>query len=450
EDSCDGDTGDCLHDPVTPDLDADGRRAPLPGRLPGDPGACGDDCNDASPDAFPGNLESCDGVDNDCNGVVDDGAEFVPLDAAPLRISGNIAPAGPGGLAFGGDAYLAVYWGAKDGADTYTTRLDASGNKLEPSEQRIALQNADTSGGPVVWVGDRFGVVWQDRRDGDYEIYFNELGPDGKKVLADVRVTDAFDFSINPDLAWNGSEFVVTWQDRRNGRFEVFAQRIGLDGKLAGEPVNVSGSAFAPAEDSEAPSIASGAKTLGFVYATGPTGAQELIFQTAEQTTLADASSRVTISLPGVEAVGPQIAWNEDRYVVAWYHRSASGTAARAVYATALDESGTVLTPPTQISEPPSGRRSRYPQLMPLGDRLLFVYSDDRDENQGYELYSRMVGADLVPATAERRLTNAPFDSVYPTPTFGPNGDVGVLFRDDRTNGVQHVYFTRLGCVAGP
>ena len=51
--------------------------------------------------------------------------------------------------------------------------------------------------------------------------------------------------------------------------------------------------------------------------------------------------------------------------------------------------------------------------------------------------------------SAERRLTTAAFDSIYPIPAFGPKGDVGVLFRDDRLNGTQHVFFTRLGCVAG-
>ncbi len=37
------------------------------------------DCNDAEPAAFPGNPEVCDAIDNDCNGVVDDGA----TDATP-------------------------------------------------------------------------------------------------------------------------------------------------------------------------------------------------------------------------------------------------------------------------------------------------------------------------------------------------------------------------------
>ncbi len=450
-DACEPATGDCTHVLVTFDLDGDGRPGPLPGTKAGEPGSCGDDCNDASALAFPGNGELCDGVDNDCNGVVDDGAEFVAVDDEPLQVSGNIAPAGPGGLAFGKDAYLAIYSGGSEGADMYATRLDAAGQKLEPVEQRIALQNADSAGGPIVWVGDRYGLAWQDRRDGDYELYFTELSATGKKILVDTRITNAAGFSINPDLAWNGSDFIVAWQDRRSGQFEIYAQRITLAGVPTGPEVKVSSAPiFGPPVDAEAPSVASGKKTLGIVYASGPSGAQKLVFQTLEQTTLAPAAGPVMVSIPGAAAVAPQLVWNEDRYVITWYHRAASAGAELSIYATVIAEDGKVLTPPTRISEPTPSHRSRYPQVLPLGDRLLFVYADDRDGNQGYELYSRMVSSSLVPTSAERRLTTAAFDSVYPIPAFGPAGDVGVLFRDDRLNGTQNVFFTRLRCAAGP
>ncbi len=440
-DGCTPETGNCTHDPATPDLDGDMHHAPLPGHKAGDPGSCGDDCNDASKNAFPGNPEVCDGVDNDCNGVVDDGAQFVPL-KQDVRISGDIAPAGPGGLAFGEDSYMAIYWGGANGSDTYETRLTPDGTKVPPIEQHVVLHNADTGGGPIVWVGDRYGLAWEDRRDGNFEVYFTELGPDGKKVLADKRLSNAPGFSINSDMAWNGSEFIVAWQDDRNGEFQIFAQRVGLDGEVHGDNVVLSDSKLDGFDD-ESPQLASGKKTLAVVYSDGKTGNQEVQFKAFEQTTLAYHVGPIVLSPPGIDSAHPHVAWNGDRYVIAWYQQSG---AQLAVFATAIDEDGKVLVPPTQVSQPPPGRRSRYPQLLPLGDRVLLVYSDNRDQNQGYELYTRMVSSDLKPITAESRLTNAPKDSVYPVPAFGPKGDVGVLFRDDRT-GEDQVYFTRLGCV---
>ncbi len=39
---------------------------------PPDTSASGDDCDDADPDAWPGGVERCDAVDNDCDGVIDE------------------------------------------------------------------------------------------------------------------------------------------------------------------------------------------------------------------------------------------------------------------------------------------------------------------------------------------------------------------------------------------
>ena len=72
--------------PVTLDLDGDGHRSPKPGFAPGAPGACGDDCDDRSASAHPGGIEACDGVDNDCNGKIDDGALYGNLQRSGARL----------------------------------------------------------------------------------------------------------------------------------------------------------------------------------------------------------------------------------------------------------------------------------------------------------------------------------------------------------------------------
>ena len=443
-DLCATDTGECEYGPATLDLDGDGHSAPLPGTVPGELGACGDDCNDASAAAFPGAIETCDGVDNDCNGIVDDGAAFIPIQVEPVRVSSAaVTPASPGGLAYSGDSFLSLYSGENNGFDMYATRIDTLGGIIEPSEQQVAVKNADSSGGPIVWIGDRYGLAWQDRRFGNYEIFFALLAPDGTKATSDVRLSDGFDFSVNPSITWNGNDFYVAWQDRRDGLFDVFARRVDVYGTPVGPETRLT---TPGGFNDEAPSLASGPTTLGLAFANGEAGYQRIRFKTYDYETLQPVTETVVLTNGETEAVYPTVVWNEDRYLIAWFDRSA---VPQAVYAATVDEQGNILTPATAITSP-GASHSRYPSLLPLGDRALVVYSDDRDNNQGYELYSRMITSDLAPLTEELRVTNATFDSVVPITAFGPEGNVGILFRDDRDEGFHHVWFTQLGCVTPP
>lgn len=437
EDKCEPKTAECTHEPKTLDKDGDGFRGPLAGMLPGMPGSCGDDCDDTSELAYPGNTEVCDGVDNDCNTVIDDGAQYIPLLNSPIRLSGDIAPAGPGGLAWSGSSYAAVYTGTIDGFSMRLSMLAPTGDPLGP-EGPIVFQNGDNAGGPVVWVGDRYGVAWQDRRSGDYEVYFTLLDEGGNKVLADQKITDAPGFSINTTLTWTGTEFVAIWQDERDGIFDIYGQRLSLDGAPLGNNTKMTQSFSVP---NEGPQAAAGLTTVGLTWSVGDPAQRFINFQLFNAD-LTPKSQPISLTNGLTQAVYPTIAWNNDRYIVTWYDKTANP---KAIYGAVVDENGTILVPPTTLTQP-GPFRSRYPSVKTLGDRVLIVYSDDRDGNDGYELYTLMLNQKLEPISQERRITFSKRDSIYPIAAFGPDGNVGILFRDDR-DGEQHVWFTRLGCI---
>ncbi len=439
-DSCVAETGLCSYSDATLDLDGDGFRAPRDGFLPGAPDSCGDDCNDASALAFPGNPEICDGVDNDCNGIVDDGSIFEPLNPNPLRLSSDmLAPAGANGLAFDGDTYLSLFAGGNGETNMFLSRITQQGQLSSPNEEPFTFQNADAFGGEILWIGDRYGVLWQERRDGDYEVYFTLLNKAAEKAIPDTRLTNAPGFSINGTLAWTGNEFIGAWQDERNGSFDVYAQRISVDGVPIGANVRLTDAPF----DDEAPSLAVGVTTVALAYGNSNAG-QNVRLRLFNLSDLSPITGVIEVTL-GVDAVYPDVIWNGDRYLVTWFVRTGSE---KAVFGATFDEAGNALTPPTAISNP-GPFRSRYPTVLPLGDRSLFIYSDDRDGNDGYELYSRMVDQQLAPIGPEQRLTNAPRDSIDPIATFGADGNVGILFRDDRDN-AMHVWFDQLACVTMP
>jgi len=75
--------GECVDSGRIVDGDGD-RYAPIP---------CGEDCDDSLASVFPGATEQCDGIDQDCDGRIDEGAPGIraselPFDAARARIVG--------------------------------------------------------------------------------------------------------------------------------------------------------------------------------------------------------------------------------------------------------------------------------------------------------------------------------------------------------------------------
>jgi hypothetical protein len=436
EDACDPETGDCTFRALSLDEDGDGFRGPRPGYSPGAPGSCGDDCDDTSADAYPGGIERCDGVDNDCNGIVDENASYLPVSEAPVLVPDEADEASVAGIAFTGENYAASFSAQRGAWQTSIEMLSPSGQTAVP-EQGVTSVNADTFAGPVVWTGSQIATAWEDRRDGDFEIYFNRLDREGNKLGPDVRITNAPEFSLRPDLVWDGAEFVVVWGDRRNDPddYQIFGQRVGSDGVLLGDNVVLT----PPGLDAEAPKIAEGTSTLGLVFnVTSPEG-RRVAFRTMSHD-LATFGELRTLGGPG--SVGATIVWSGDRYVVAWSLRDV--TPGPSIFAMTLGEDGEIKTPETAITGPAAFARAQA--MLPLGDRLLIVWAEEGSD--GYELYTKQITLDLRELSPAVRVTTSPLDATAPAIAFGPDGDVGILY-EDLQSGTWQVYFARLSCRPG-
>jgi hypothetical protein len=435
EDTCKPEDGTCDFRELALDQDGDGFKGPRPGFAPGAPGSCGDDCDDTSAKAYPGGTEVCDGVDNNCNGVIDEGATYVPVGQGDILVSGkNLS--GRGGLAWNGEIYTATYAEQLDAWRNFVKGLNPDGSTSYASKAITNLPS-DTFTGPIVWTGKIFGTAWEDRRDNDYEIYFNRLDKNGDKLGPDVRVTNAPDFSLHPSMVWNGAEFMLVWDDRRNGNndYRIYGQRISVDGKLLGENIELTG----PNERAESPRIAEGQKTLAISF-----NSVDGFGKKVGMRTMAPDFSNLgkVVYVSDDQAVDSSLVFNGDRYVVAYSKRP--GPPGDAIWGATVSEDGQILVQEKQLTTGAAFARTQ--SLLALGDRVLLIWADDHDGN--YELYSEMLDNNLDVISPRQRITFDSHDTVVPLAVFGPEGDVGVLFEDDRLNSWQ-VYFTRLTCVAG-
>jgi hypothetical protein len=309
---------------------------------------------------------------------------------------------------------------------------------------------ADAYGGPLAWTGDRYGLAWSDRRDArgginNYEVYFNLANPDGTKRMADLRVTNANGFSISPVLAWTGNDFVVVWQDDgmgTGGRDVLFGQRIDLAGNLTGGNVKIDDDNT----NQTGPAIAAGQRSLGLAWTretAGVTPVQKVFFAALGQDLRPlQAPLDLTSALP--RGVLPTIVFNQGQYVVAWYDPGPIGGTTSVVYGAVVGELGDSVVPARALIR--TTAQTRYPALLPYGNRVLLVWSDLRDNNTGYELYATTLDRNLNPLEPDVRLTSAPGDSFDPLVSFGPRGEAGIFFTDSRM-GPPQAYFTHLACL---
>lgn len=100
----------------------------------------------------------------------------------------------------------------------------------------------------IVDAGSGLGMVWQDFRDGNAEVYFARLSASGTKIGSDLRVTNDSNFSNYPIVAWTGAEYGIFWSDTRGGaNYDTWFQRVSASGALAGSNTQASytaGAAF--------------------------------------------------------------------------------------------------------------------------------------------------------------------------------------------------------------
>jgi hypothetical protein len=425
----------CAHAPATFDRDGDGHRGPLPGHKAGDPGSCGDDCDDTNPTIHPGAKETC-GVDNDCDGIIPPFHYVAPdpsVDA--IRISSDMPPAQPTGIAWNGTNYLTEYTGSPGGKFHVFTQELANDGTSTIAESQLTKVTADSWGLSVVWTGSEFGVAWDDRRY-DWETFFNRLDAKGNKLGPDVAVSDLDGiWSLGTHMQWTGSEYVVVWEDQRDLGPDLtpYARRVDADGNVVGASVQLDSS------QGGQPHVAVGTSTLGFAWTHTEGTRHDIVIRVFDRK-LGAISARKVVTGGAIAGMNPSIAWTGSAYAIAWHDQD---SAVHAIYGATFDEKGAIVVAPKKLTDSP--KFSRYPSLRPLGDRMLLVWSDDKDGDEGYELYSRQIDLSLAPIDAELRITRAIGDSVLAQTASGPTGEIGIVFRDDRTS-EDLVYFTRLVC----
>jgi hypothetical protein len=433
-------TGGCVFTDGRVDADGDGAFATGTSADPKAALGCGKDCDDTSPDIFPGAIELCDGLDNDCNGVIDDGTQLQPSKTAPTRVSPPDAEhSQAAGLAFDGESFGATMTSWFGRSQGQFQQIDLQG-KLVGGPQRIARVNAQDYAGPLLWSGERYLTAYEDaRQDGNYEIYFDLLNRKGERIIPDLRVTNADDYSLRPSVLWTGAEALLIWDDRRfekNGDHSViFGQRVSLAGQLLGANTRIS----APGTRAEKASAALTANEIGIAFlALDDQNRASLQFMTTSRTFDKPSAAK---SIAFEDPDSPNLTALNDEYVIT-FHQDTGALIGSAIYGAVVQKNGAVSVPQSMTT---GAAHARGNSTYSYGDRFVMVWADDRTGN--YQLYAQTFDKKLSPISQLLRLTNT--NSLTLDAALAPSSDggLGVLY-SDQGNGDFQTFFTRLDCTA--
>lgn len=139
---------------------------------------------------------------------------------SPYQVSQSTEKAFSPSIASYGTGFALVWFDERDSnAEIYFITIENGSIK---SETRITHADGGSYHPALAWSGDYFGLSWYDYRDGNPDIYFTLLDNEGTRLKEDMRICFDDNHSYNPSIAWAGDRFGIVWIDDRNGNYEVY------------------------------------------------------------------------------------------------------------------------------------------------------------------------------------------------------------------------------------
>lgn len=169
----------------------------------------------------------------------DDGATW----QSDIRLSTGQHSTRQPAIATSGDFVHVVWDDGRHGpnAEIYYRRSTDCGATWDP-ETRLTHADGSSGNGVVAASGQYVYAVWDDDRDGNWEIYYNRSTDRGATWSADTRLTNDAADSYFASIAAAGNYVHITWEDARANDLEEWYKRSTDYGQTWGEDTRLTNS----------------------------------------------------------------------------------------------------------------------------------------------------------------------------------------------------------------
>jgi hypothetical protein len=332
-------------------------------------------------------------------------------------------------VAAGGKTVHVVWFDHRDGNNEIYYKGSANGGTTWGSDIRLTNDAALSYNPAVAISGSKVHVVWQDKRDGNDEIYYKQSTDGGITWGTDVRLTSNDSLSSNPCIAAFGLVVHVIWYDYRDGNTEIYYKRSADGGLTWGSDTRMTNDA----DQSFNPSIAISGSTVHVFWTDHRAGNNEIYYKRSTDgglgwgvdTRLTTDPANSDYPMASASGLNVHVVWQDYRdgnYEI-YYKRSKNGGLSW--------EADKRLT--NNISA------QFYPTITAAGTAVHVFWQDIRDgNNEIYYSHSIDTGSTW---TTDARLTNEPLNSRKPAAVVCSSG-LHLVWYDDR-DGNNEIYYKR-------
>ncbi len=277
-------------------------------------------------------------------------------------------------VASDGTNSLVVWWDRRDAIDVYGTRVGPDGTVLDPGGIPISTIAEWEAYPDVAFDGANYLVVWEDGRNDETNIYGARVSPAGQ-VLDDTgfAITTTEEYLSLPAVAFDGTNYLVVWEDERNsGNDEdIYGARVTPGGTVL-DPDGIV--IFTGDDEQRYPDVAFDGANFLVVWQdcrgdvdvrgarVGPDGA------------VLDPDG-FDVSADTLYELQPAVATDGTNWLVTWIDVTRSGWAT--IHAARVGPGGTVLDP-NGVRVSPDSARPDEPAVTFDGTNFLVVWQDER------------------------------------------------------------------------